>query len=262
MAQSNKDSNNCVQSKPKALILLADGAEEMEVVITADVLRRGGIDVTLASFFESSFEKGENENPNNRPIICSRDVRIMPDKSLQEAMMQHNESNEPGQSKAASYDIIVIPGGMQGAKTLAGSMKIGQILKRQEAEALGLLNNPNIIDKDPTIDHVHQQKENDKGEIGRNKYLAAICAGPLAFLAHGIGRGRRITSHPSVKDRFTSASDLYTYIDNEDVVVDGPFITSRGPGTTFSFALTIVKELQSKKVADSIIEPMMLKQKS
>jgi putative intracellular protease/amidase len=30
---------------PKALVLLAEGAEEMEVVITVDVLRRGGVEV-------------------------------------------------------------------------------------------------------------------------------------------------------------------------------------------------------------------------
>jgi uncharacterized protein (UPF0128 family) len=32
----------------KALVFLATGAEEMEVVITVDVLRRGGFDVKLA----------------------------------------------------------------------------------------------------------------------------------------------------------------------------------------------------------------------
>ena len=30
---------------PRALVLLAEGAEEMETVITVDVLRRGGVEV-------------------------------------------------------------------------------------------------------------------------------------------------------------------------------------------------------------------------
>ncbi len=34
---------NSVKMSKNALLLLADGAEEMEVVITADVLRRAGV---------------------------------------------------------------------------------------------------------------------------------------------------------------------------------------------------------------------------
>ena len=30
---------------PRALVILAEGAEEMETVITVDVLRRGGVEV-------------------------------------------------------------------------------------------------------------------------------------------------------------------------------------------------------------------------
>jgi len=36
-------------ASPKALVLLADGAEEMETVIIVNILRRGKIEVTLAS---------------------------------------------------------------------------------------------------------------------------------------------------------------------------------------------------------------------
>ena len=32
-----------IKKMPTALIILAEGAEEMEMVITADVLRRGGV---------------------------------------------------------------------------------------------------------------------------------------------------------------------------------------------------------------------------
>jgi protein DJ-1 len=33
---------------PRALVLLAEGAEEMETVITVDILRRGGVEVILS----------------------------------------------------------------------------------------------------------------------------------------------------------------------------------------------------------------------
>ena len=39
-------------SPPKtALIIIGDGVEEMEAVITADVLRRGGVEVQFFSLF-------------------------------------------------------------------------------------------------------------------------------------------------------------------------------------------------------------------
>lgn len=53
-----------------ACVILANGAEEMEFVIAADVLRRAGVNVTVAGL------SGEE------PVKCSRDVVIKPDKSL------------------------------------------------------------------------------------------------------------------------------------------------------------------------------------
>ena len=53
-----------------AAVFLAEGAEEMETVITVDVLRRGGVEVTLV---------GVN---GGEVVLCSRNVRIVPDASL------------------------------------------------------------------------------------------------------------------------------------------------------------------------------------
>lgn len=50
-----------------------------------------------------------------------------------------------------------------------------------------------------------------------NRIIAAICAAPVALKAHGIAKGRRITSYPTVKDELI---DCYEYADNS-VVVDG-----------------------------------------
>ena len=58
----------------RALVILAPGAEEMETVISTDVLRRAKINVTLAGLDSAE------------PVECSRGVRIVPDKSLDEAM--------------------------------------------------------------------------------------------------------------------------------------------------------------------------------
>ncbi|XP_069112499.1 Parkinson disease protein 7 homolog [Argopecten irradians] len=94
----------------KALVILAAGAEEMETVITVDVLRRGEVDVTLAGLAGSD------------PVLCSRNVRLVPDMSLEDAM------------KSAPYDVVVCPGGAGGAKALSESAEVKKILEAQEKE--------------------------------------------------------------------------------------------------------------------------------
>ncbi|KAG9482025.1 hypothetical protein GDO78_010974, partial [Eleutherodactylus coqui] len=66
------------------------------------------------------------------------------------------------------YDVIVLPGGNLGAQNLSESPSVKDILQEQDAK---------------------------KGLI------AAICAGPTALLAHGIGFGRSVTTHPLAKDK-------------------------------------------------------------
>lgn len=86
--------------------------------------------------------------------------------------------------------------------------------------------------------------------------MAAICAAPIALKAHGVGIGKKVTSHPSVRDRFTP--DLYTYSDDR-VVLHGQLITSRGPGTAFEFALKLVEVLVNAETAEKISAPMLVK---
>lgn len=88
-----------------ALVLLAPGAEEMEVSIIVDVLRRGGVKVTLAGVAGSS------------AVACSRGLRIVPDVALGDV--------------AGSFDAVVLPGGAQGAENLGNSPLVGRHLKTQ-----------------------------------------------------------------------------------------------------------------------------------
>lgn len=50
----------------------------------------------------------------------------------------------------------------------------------------------------------------------------------------------------------------YTYSENR-VERDGQILTSRGPGTSFEFALAIVEALSGKDVADQVKMPLILK---
>ncbi|RUS81019.1 hypothetical protein EGW08_011224 [Elysia chlorotica] len=198
LASNRLFSKSIKNNMPSALVFLAEGAEEMETVISVDVLRRGGIDVTLA---------GLN---GTEPVLCSRNVKVVPDKSLAEAL------------KAGPYDVLVCPGGLKGAQNLSASSEVGKALQDQE-------------------------------KAGR--FVAAVCAAPTALLAHGVAKGKKLTSHPSVAEKLTGN---YKYLDDR-VVVDGKLITSRGPGTCFEFALAIVEQIQGKDKAKSLVDPMLVK---
>lgn len=169
-----------------AVVILANGAEEMEFVICVDVLRRAGINTTVASLLGTG--------GSITPVKCSRDIVILPDTTLD-------------QIDKDAVDCIVLPGGLDGSKAMAESALVGDILK-------------------------HLEKN--------NKYIAAICAAPVALLKHGIGMGKKITSYPSFKKEL---SEKYQYDDDSIVVQDGKLITSRGPFTAFAFALKIADEL-------------------
>ncbi len=76
------------------------------------------------------------------------------------------------------------------------------------------------------------------------RWVAAICAAPLVLQAAGLLRGRRATSHPSVRERLTDP--VYS---EEAVVVDGRVITSRGAGTVVPFGLALVGALCGPEAA-------------
>lgn len=76
------------------LVPVADGSEEMEAVITIDVLRRAGADVCVASVMD-----------NRKIVTASRGVRIEADCLISECT-------------AKTWDLIALPGGMPGAEHL------------------------------------------------------------------------------------------------------------------------------------------------
>ncbi|MBL7997264.1 MAG: DJ-1/PfpI family protein [Candidatus Kapabacteria bacterium] len=81
---------------------VAHGTEEMEAITTVDILRRGGMNVTIA---------GESE-----VVICSRGIRINPDRLIDDI----DESEE--------FDAIVLPGGAQGVENLSSNDDVRRIV--------------------------------------------------------------------------------------------------------------------------------------
>jgi 4-methyl-5(b-hydroxyethyl)-thiazole monophosphate biosynthesis len=108
------------------------------------------------------------------------------------------------------FDMIVLPGGQPGATNLARDERVSELLKRL-AQA--------------------------------GKYTAAICAAPAVLAQAGLLAGRRATSYPGALDPGSVAGMQYV---DEAVVMDGPVITSRGPGTAMDFALELIEVLAGK----------------
>ena len=81
----------------------------------------------------------------------------------------------------------------------------------------------------------------------QNKYLAAICAAPGVFGINNLLVGRKATCYPGHEANLHGA-----IIINASVVEDGNFITSKGPGTSFDFALTLITKLCGKEASDSV----------
>ncbi len=106
---------------------------------------------------------------------------------------------------AEPVDAVVLPGGMPGAENLAASRAVLDLVRQTWMEG-GL--------------------------------VAAICAAPIVLEAAGLLRGRRVTSHPSVQARLTSAQ--YT---GARVEMDERIVTSKGAGTALEFALALVTQL-------------------
>jgi len=77
---------------PKALILIADGTEEIEFVTAYDVLVRAGLTVESCGV-----------DLHDETADCSRHVRIKPDTPY---LMK---------TSSAGYDVLVLPGGAPGA---------------------------------------------------------------------------------------------------------------------------------------------------
>jgi 4-methyl-5(b-hydroxyethyl)-thiazole monophosphate biosynthesis len=86
----------------KAIIILATGFEELEAVSVIDILRRGGVELTITGL------DGIN-------ISSSRNVTIVADKKFEDIK--------------EDFDAVILPGGMPGAMHLSHSKKLSDFIK-------------------------------------------------------------------------------------------------------------------------------------
>ena len=86
--------------------------------------------------------------------------------------------------------------------------------------------------------------------------LAAICAAPLVFGAHGVLNGRKATIYPGMEANLTGGEAV-----DKPVVWDGNLITSQGPGTAMEFALTIVNFFKGEEVTLDLRKDLLLERR-
>lgn len=88
--------------KKNAVLFLADGFEEVEALATVDVLRRAGVDVTIAGV------TGEE-------CVGAHGIKVCTDKKVEDVVFE-------------DYDAFICPGGGQGAENLKNSPIVKSLL--------------------------------------------------------------------------------------------------------------------------------------
>lgn len=174
---------------------LAEGFEEIEAISIIDVLRRAEFNVIVVSV------TGAKEVTGSHRIIVTAD-------KLFEEM------------DYTVVDMIVLPGGMPGAKNL----KQHSGLREQ------------ILDFN-----------------GKGKPLGAICAAPMVFGDLGILKNKNTTCFPGFEDELKGAN-----VTGESVEQSGTIVTGKGAGVAIQFALKIVEMLKGKVAAEQLADKMVV----
>jgi len=111
------------------------------------------------------------------------------------------------QAKPGDYEALVLPGGVM---------------------------NPDHLRMEPKAVHFV------KDFVQSGKPVAAICHGPWTLVEAGVVKGKKITSWPSLKTDLKNAGANWV---DEQVVVDGQFITSRKPDDIPAFNKALIERL-------------------
>ncbi len=177
----------------KILVPLAEGFEEIEAVTVIDVLRRSGMEVVTAGL-------------NDMLVTGSHAITVKVDKLLEAAL-------------DVSYDAVVLPGGMPGAKNLRENEMLLRLIRQMDSD---------------------------------RKWVGAICAAPTVLETAGVLRGKKATSFPAHEKELDSAD-----YSQDRVVVDGHVVTSRGAGTALEFSFKLVELIAGPEKASELSEAML-----
>lgn len=119
------------------------------------------------------------------------------------------------------FDLVALPGGMPGSVRLRDCAALQEITRKQAEES---------------------------------RLYGAICAAPaVALLPWGLLKRRRTTCHPAFMHKLPTFWAV-----KSNIQVSGGLTTSRGPGTSYGFALCLVEQLFGESVAKEIGESLLI----
>jgi 4-methyl-5(b-hydroxyethyl)-thiazole monophosphate biosynthesis len=180
---------SAMATKKRVLVPLAEGFEEIEAVAIIDVLRRAGVEVVVASL-QSTAVRGAHA------IEVRADVEF-------------------GQVDVASFDMLVLPGGMPGTTNLMEDERVIAAVKTLHA---------------------------------KQRSVAAICAAPMVLARAGVISKVAVTSFPGVRGKLGDA-DVRA---EPRVIKSGTITTSQGAGTAIEFALELVAQFCGAAQAEEL----------
>lgn len=122
---------------------------------------------------------------------------------------------------SSEYDMLILPGGLPGSQQLTADEDVQQLLKDFRAA---------------------------------DKYIAAICAAPMALERAGLLKDYCGTGYPAV------CRNIYDDFCEDIVCVDRKLITAQGPAVSTYFALKLVEIMAGKEARDELAEGMLLPQ--
>lgn len=211
-----------------ALVLLHEGVEEMEFVAPVDILRRGGVDVTVASAASRLSVTGRNG------------IQIKADLLLTDALY----------APQAKWDLLVIPGG-PGVAALRTNPLAQEAVKRHAGRIIGAICAAPLVLLDAGLISADGNPVSAQTAAGN-----PVCTQTASGVPY--------TAHPATAAELPAA-DAQQAVVTATVVRDGlqtKLITSRGAGTATVFALALLEAVtgggQGRKIAAEVADSICL----
>ncbi len=178
-------------------LFLANGFEEVEALTPLDLLRRAGLSVTTVGVGGGDL------------IVGAHGIAVQPD--IPDTMFRD-----------AHPEMVILPGGMPGARHLDDSKTVDAALR---------------------------------AAVASNAYLAAICAAPMILGKRGYLDGKHAVCFPGFEEHLRGA--ILPDSPRVRVVTDGKIITAAGMGVALEFGLALVEALQGLDAATALRQAVL-----